>query len=387
MKKEIVMGAFMLLLMAAGCKQSDTRSDRITVDVIADYPKKELILQDFMEVEYIPLETNDEFVTQGNVLAVGNRYLIVKNWVNDGNIYVFDRKTGKGVRTINRMGQGAGEYSIINGVVLDEENEEMFVNCAPTKKIFVYDLTGRFKRSFEHAGEATYLDVFDYDRDHLIGYDISGYYLEGQPRGDRSYHSIISKQDGSIFRNIPIPFDVIRTPVVQQGDAVAATSVNSIIPYRDNWLLVETSSDTVYEYVPETDRLSPFLVKTSSADPEILLTMGTVTDRYYFMKTVKKVFDFTTGRGFPTADILYDKQENALFDVFVSNGDFVKKKVVDLSLRPVNREIATFRILAAGELVEAYQNDGLKGPLKEIARQLDEESNPVVMLIKYKDRK
>lgn len=31
-----------------------------------------------------------------------------------------------------------------------------------------------------------------------------------------------------------------------------------------------------------------------------------------------------------------------------------------------------------------YENDELKGKLKEIAAELDDESNPVVMLIKYK---
>jgi len=63
-----------------GCKHSDTQNALITVDVTASYPEKELILQDFMDVEYIPLETNDEFVTQGVVMAIGNKYIIVKNW-------------------------------------------------------------------------------------------------------------------------------------------------------------------------------------------------------------------------------------------------------------------------------------------------------------------
>ena len=47
----------MLLLVVAGCGESKPPTDDlITVDVTANYPKKELILQDFMDVEYIPLE-------------------------------------------------------------------------------------------------------------------------------------------------------------------------------------------------------------------------------------------------------------------------------------------------------------------------------------------
>ena len=49
-----------------------------------------------------------------------------------------------------------------------------------------------------------------------------------------------------------------------------------------------------------------------------------------------------------------------------------------------NGEVATYQALAADGLVEAYTDNGLKGELKEIASTLDEESNPVIMLMKYK---
>lgn len=386
MKRNTAVFTIILFLTVGigGCKQSDAHQELITVDVTASYPAKELIVQDFMDVEYIPLETNDEFVTQGDVMAIGNKHIIVKNWTNDGDIYVFDRKTGKGVRKINKKGQGAEEYDFINGVVLDEDNDELFVNSASTKKILVYDLSGNFKRSFSHTANAEYLDVFNYDQDNLIRYDMSVYYKEGEHRGNQSYHAIISKQDGSITRTISIPFDVIKAPVVRQGDGFAVTSVRPIIPYHDNWLLVETSSDTVYHYLSKENKLSPFLVKNPTKDPEILLTMGTLTDRYCFMQTIKKVFDFTKRKGFPITDLMYDKQENAVFDITVFNGDFVKKQTVNLTSKPVNNVIATFQNLTANQLVEAYENNELKGKLKEIAAELNEEANPVIMLMKYK---
>lgn len=387
MKKGTIIPAIIVSLAMAtgGCKPSGENDGLITIDPTSSYPKKELILQDFMDVEYIPLETNDEFVTQGNVMAIGNRYLIVKNWTNDGNIFVFDRRTGKGVRKINRKGQGAEEYTFINGIILDEENNEIFVNSTPGKKIFVYDLSGNFKRSFNHTEGAKYLDVFNYDKNHLIRYDMSLYYKEGEKRGDRCYHAIISKQDGSITRSIPIPFDVIKTSMVQEGDRIAVTSIRPIVPYGEEWLLVETSTDTVYRYTPKEDKLSPFLVKTPSENPEILLTMGTVTDRYYFIRTLKKVFDFTTGRGFPITDLMYDKQENAVYDCTVLNADFTGKQEVDLVLQPVDNVIAACQNLTANRLVEAYEKDELRGPLKEIAAGLNEEANPVVMLMKHKE--
>lgn len=67
----------------------------VTVDIATEHSEKEVVLQDFMDVEYIPLETSDEFVTQGSVMDIGDKYLLVKNWANDGDIFVYDRKPVK----------------------------------------------------------------------------------------------------------------------------------------------------------------------------------------------------------------------------------------------------------------------------------------------------
>ncbi|MDP3642560.1 MAG: 6-bladed beta-propeller [Bacteroidota bacterium] len=385
MKKEIKTLTIILFITAGlvGCKQSET-NDLITVDVTKSYPKKELILQDFMDVEYIPLETNNEFVTQSVVMAIGSKYIIVKNWTSEGDIYVFDRKTGKGLRKINRKGKGPEEYSHLTDIVLDEQNNELFVNCLISKKILVYDLFGNFKRSFNHAKDTRYVNVFNYDTDNLICYNELTLYKDGENRGSEPYHMIVSKLDGSVTRNISIPFDVIKTPFIDEGTRTVSTFVSPIIPYQNTWLLVETSSDTVYNYIPKENKLIPFLAKKPTVDPEIFLTMGTLTDRYYFFITVKKEFDFTKGSGFPISDLMYDRQENAVYDRTVINGDFVKRKKVDMTSHPVNSDIAAFQNLEAYRLVEAYKNDELKGHLKEIAAGLNEGSNPVIMVMKYK---
>lgn len=386
MKKGTTILTIILFTAASigGCTQSGRHNELITVDVAASHPEKELILQDFMDVEYIALETNDEFITQGGLLAIGDKYIVVSNWSNDGDIFFFDRKTGKGVKKINRKGQGSEEYTYINGAVLDENKNELFVNCAGTHKILVYDLSGNFKRSFKHTEGTEYLDILNFDEDNLIRYDISEYYKDGGDRGKPSYHAIISKQDGSITRDISIPFDIVNPPRVQNGDGVAVASMNTITPYFDNFLLVETSSDTVYNYISKENKLIPFLVKKPSIDPEIFLTMGTLTDRYYFIQITKKTFDFTTGRGFPNSDLMYDKQENAVFKISVINDDYIKKQGVDLVTKPINGKIAAWQSLAAHRLVEAFENNELKGKLKEVAAELNEESNPVIMLMRVK---
>lgn len=384
MKQTKTILAVILLMVLAGCGESkQSIDDLITVDVSKSYPKKELILQDFMDVEYIPLETSDEFLTQGLVQSVGKEYLLVNNRNSDGDIFIFDRKTGKGVRKINRQGEGAEEYTRINEIILDESNDEIFVK-SPGNKILVYDLNGSFKRCLNLDREVS--SVFDYDKNNLICYDMSDYHNKGKDRS-KSYHVILSKQDGSITRDIFIPFKTINTPIVKDGDNFVANYSYQIRLSHGKCTLIDTSADTLYNYEPD-GTLSPFVVRTPSAHtmvPEVFLYMGIHTDRYYFMQALKNVFNFEKGNGFYTDELMYDKEEKALFQVTVQNGDYAEKRPVAMTAKSINREIEDVTSLNASRLVEVYKKGQLKeGKLKEIASKLDEEDNPVIMLVKQK---
>ena len=86
--------------------------DLITVDVRKSYSsKKELILQDLMDVEYVVLETNNDFVNRGFVMAIGKEKMLVINRFDDGDIFVYDRN-GKALRKINRRGQKLSELQV-----------------------------------------------------------------------------------------------------------------------------------------------------------------------------------------------------------------------------------------------------------------------------------
>lgn len=93
---------------------------------------------------------------------MGAKIIVVRNDIQDGDIYLFDRKKGTGIRKINRKGNGNEEYTIAYNVVLDEDNEELFVNDVMQNKIIVYDLSGNYKRHFSR-----------YEKPGLIRYIIS----------------------------------------------------------------------------------------------------------------------------------------------------------------------------------------------------------------------
>ena len=84
MKLSIYTPIFLLLLLVLnGCgdKSSDEQTF-ITVDVDKSYSKKEFILQDLFDIEYVRLETNEKFLTSGKVRSIGENLMLFTDGYN-----------------------------------------------------------------------------------------------------------------------------------------------------------------------------------------------------------------------------------------------------------------------------------------------------------------
>ena len=77
MKKKKLFAALLLMVVCAGCGTEKEQATMVTVDIAGEHSEKEVLLQDFMDVEYIPLETSDEFVTQGSVMDIGDKLSLI----------------------------------------------------------------------------------------------------------------------------------------------------------------------------------------------------------------------------------------------------------------------------------------------------------------------
>ena len=84
----IFLGLFLFII--SGCIKEKEQSDNdfITIDITDNYPLKELILQDIMDVEYIALETNETFSSFG-ASCKGNRLKLLSA-ICEGIYPVFD---------------------------------------------------------------------------------------------------------------------------------------------------------------------------------------------------------------------------------------------------------------------------------------------------------
>ena len=385
MKKVIFLVAA-LLGLASCTGEKKEKEAFITVDITASYPEKDLVLQDFMDVGYVPLETSDEFLAQGNIAFVGENIVVATN-MRQGDILLFDRATGKGIRKINHKGFGPEEYIMPYNVVLFEDKNEMFVNDGPTSKIQVYDLEGNYKRTIKYKQGALVSLLIDFNDDYFLSQNVFDPIM--QDAGETFIY--LSKKDGTMT-DIKVPYQkrlsVIMAKVFPDGSTQGAFPENSdfIDPFQDGWLLTEPSADTIYFYKPDRS-LKPFIVRTPSVQtmsPEVFLFPGVLTDDYYFMQSVTKEYDFDKNEGMPSTPLVYDVAEQKIYKYTVHNADYEDREE-NLSKQNVSNKLAFYQASPADELIEAQEDGKLKGKLSDIAAHLDIEDNPVVMIVKPKE--
>lgn len=376
MKGTNILFVFFILFLT-GCHRGNMPDDGayLFVDVTEKHPKKDLFLQDFMDVEYIALETSDDFLCQGTILDIGENLILARNnFTQDGNLYLFDRK-GKGIRVINRRGQGGEEYTMAYGAVLDEDKEEIFVNDIMKKTILVYDLLGQFKRSFRCEGDLSLDYLHNFDGNHLLC-AVNVQVNEGEP--GKSLLALVSKQGGSISGRFEIPYKSKKETAFVDAGNFLLYPYFPILPLENLWVLAEASSDTVFS-VSSKKLMEPFFVRTpsiQSMDPEVFLFPKMLTGRYYFMERVKKQ------NGFDRTDWAFDRKEKAFFEYTLYNADYTDKQRINTTLwqHVPNARTGYCQIINSYELVDAYKQGRLQGKLKEIAAKLAEDSNPVIML-------
>ena len=391
------MSALLVASLLFGCgdgkqKESD---GLITVDVSKSYPKKELILQDLFDIEYVPLETTDEMLTEGHIQYIGDNYMIFKNLGRmAGEIFIFDRQ-GKAVRKINRLGQSGEEYLNILGIDYDEQADELFVNSHYSDKVFVYDSEGNYKRSFDYLDGILYNPIKILDTERLIAYDDYSEYDKVPVK--RDCYLILSREDGRLLEKIHIPYEEKKSLIILRrdlnGKLIGNWGMRNTLmpPYQDGWLLIEPSADTIYSYSASRG-LMPLIVRTppvNEMDPEVFLFPTIFTDRYVFMQAVERSFNFGVDKDVPRTNLIYDKTEQTAYEGEVINRDFEGTPVnLWFAHRVImefnDDEIAFATRLEAPDLVEALNDGKLRGPLKEIASDLDEEDNPVILIAKYK---
>lgn len=109
MRKLVYSAVLLSALFFTGCSNGKHRISTLPqIDVNADYPEKEICLQDVAKVSYIPLETTDDFLLSdvSSVIEVSSKGIV---FANSDKAYLF-HPDGRARLVLDKKGEGPGEY-------------------------------------------------------------------------------------------------------------------------------------------------------------------------------------------------------------------------------------------------------------------------------------
>ena len=369
------------MLLSCGGGKGEAQKQKVsdglwTFDVTKEYPTKEIYIQDIADVDYIPLETNDSILWRGReVLYLDDDYIVGAN--RNNGVYFHDGK-GKALNMFNKMGQGPKEYSDMYKVQYDKKSDEIYIN--DMFKYYVYDKEGNFKRSFQGIEDKLYSRIeqfFILNEDELIQYNYNN-----------NHYTRVSRLTGEHLGDIKLGVaDSTTTLRFKKNNMIFNTIVSHFTKDKEGYIITSFPSDTTY-LLTSNLQLKPIGVRippVSSQDVPVFLLPVKNTPRYYFMSTIKKEDSF------PTKAYMMDKKTNQIYYLkdYFKNKDYIGLKVhldmfgpAVLANLPNNVCVQSLNIT---KLCEAYEEGKLSGKLKDIAANLKEDDNPVLMIIKFRE--
>ena len=395
MKKQIV---FMLLMVIlCGCQSGSRKSqtyDLPVIDISKNYPKKEIRLQDIADIEYIPLETTDDVLlgNLSNLSYVSDNFIIAWD-MSQGSVFTFNRK-GKIINSFNHKGQGDKEYFMISsgGVIVDEKTDELFLFA---DRILVYSMSGEYKRTLKYPDSLKISSkASNFDDETLLVYDE---YNDWRDDNRTKPYLLLSKKDGSIVAELDINLPVRYSNTIRQtvnddsGQSVSQRFTFAYLNSRQygfqDFVITEITSDTIYKLNQNKD-LTPMLVRTPSvhaSEPRVIWSTSLTTDKFIVFE--KNTLDFNAGinnRDIPSVTFIYEFASGEINEVSFLNSDFPVWGLRLGLLPPDIEKNMQALLLWPSRLKTAYEENQLHGKLRELAQTLDEEDNPVVMIVKFK---
>lgn len=122
------------------CKSESTDEKIITVNLSEVNKKRVVNLSDWVSVpEFIALDSSSEDAyTEGGYCCLSDNYI---GMYGSSQIYkLYDRKTGKFLRNIGKVGKNDGEYSNVYNSVIDEQNSRVYILSWNAKELLYHDL-------------------------------------------------------------------------------------------------------------------------------------------------------------------------------------------------------------------------------------------------------
>ena len=111
-------GMIQFVLLGCSCTSTDQEKGLTTIDLSKDYPKKEILLSEIADIQYVYMNEGNDYIYGGNPLYVSDHTFV---FYSEGS-FLFFTKDGQPKSKFNHQGNGPDEYDYFSEVVYDEAN-------------------------------------------------------------------------------------------------------------------------------------------------------------------------------------------------------------------------------------------------------------------------
>lgn len=437
MKKYVTILISVCLLSACGGRQTETDENGkplvIDLQTAISSPVKEMLLSDVAEdIEIIPLETKEETMFHRDLHIISFRHGILLcpgGGEKTRPIMLFDRQ-GKFVRYIGSIGQGPEDMLLHASIGYDEDKQEIIVPDMVDLK--VYGINGKFKRKlfkYREDGEYWYANR---DAREIRDYRFAdGYHIFRRmfpvPTVNESWQIMIFDYNGRLVAKIADPINVQHEDkiAVDLMTAMPSSYWHCIAPimsfYHGTHSILFDANDTIYLLPASKERLIPrYLMKTGSEvfTPEVLHSIdqtGDFLNKYIQPRDILETQDYiylVAEKGVYSHLCRFNKMTGEVQSVH-NKGEVIHQKAMGIHVRRADAPGFTDDLAGGCSFFPRHTNDNewigvipaerllheidieelerkevklphRKKQLIDVLRNLNEDDNPVLMIVKLK---
>ena len=234
------MRILLIPLFIASCKNGNYEDEsQIRTFDLRELPKiSEIKLSDlgFVDIEYIPLETNEQSaIGRFDLKVVTDRFIVSKDFyiIKQFNTILKFRDDGSFETRIGTVGRGPTEFQVAHDIDLDKENHKIYLVSGFQEKFNVYSESGEYLKTLKSPFHAPI--QFRFDNNEILCY------FEN-PQGNIENSFVVIDTMGRIIKNFPNKYPF----TLNKKGGVGVGRENLFYQFNNQLFKKEVYSDTIY---------------------------------------------------------------------------------------------------------------------------------------------
>jgi hypothetical protein len=367
------------IILISSCQTSTRQSEIEVIEVDVESTAEMKLSEFFTDFQMVRLETSDD-VLIGEIRRI--KQANGKIYVSDGHgLYIFDQ-SGKCLSSINKKGQGPGEYSGLQDFAVDGENIVIWSNAA--RKLLVYRESGEFVSEYKLTHWALVMSP-PIDHNYLL--------YSGNQIGDGNNYKlhVINNEGETDIKFLQI--DAVKSKYLHIIQEYNFTK------YKDKLRFFEAYNDTIYTITK--DKIEPaFYVDFKGKNiPQSFFDRG-FENLMKFMQSFSQQ-DYAVGVSFFAENeqakmfcsYYQNKGKLTVFDAQKKTSQTFSSIQDDVFFNSLKLNVDEFRYFAgenivfpvdAATFVDWRENHQVSEKYKDIIETVKDDDNPVLFIFKLK---